>query len=263
MARLLLSYLEEHRVLERENFLQVDEPFLSAELERPGHHAGPYTLVSRIGQGGMGSVWLAERTDGEVELKVAIKFLRLTGRSDSWSARFFKERQLLASLNHTSIVHMIDAGRTQIGRSYLVMEYVDGVPIDVYCVDRPVAERLTLFLRVCAGVSHAHRRLIIHRDLKPSNILVNASAEPKLLDFGIAKLLDPTGGDLTQTAERVLTPDYASPEQLRGLPQTTATDVYSLALVLYKMLTGLLPQHGQSKTATQAVADPGLTRFRE
>src|SRR5205807_4655561 len=138
------------------------------------------------------------------------------------------------------IVHVLDAGRTGDGRPYLVMEYVEGVSIDVHTASMDLCERLTLFLRVCEGVSYAHQRLIIHRDLKPSNILVDASGQPKLLDFGIAKLLD-ENGDPTQTVERLLTPNYASPEQLRGSGQTTATDIYSLGAVLYKLLTGRSP----------------------
>jgi hypothetical protein len=145
-------------------------------------------------------------------------------------------------------VHVIDAGHTADGQPYLVMEYVEGVPIDIYAAHIPVPERLKLFLLVCEGVSHAHRHLIVHRDLKPSNILVGVSGQPKLLDFGIAKLLDDTG-EPTETVERLLTPNYASPEQLRGGSQTTATDVYSLGAVLYKILTGRSPHETGGNTA--------------
>lgn len=201
---------------------------------------GPYRLLRLLGSGGMGDVYLAERIDGEIQQKVAIKLLGAGGHRPVSRDRFLKERQFLASLNHPSIVHVIDAGHTTGGRPYLVMEYVEGVPIDVYAAAIEPRDRLTLFLRVCDGVSHAHQRLIIHRDLKPSNILVDASGQPKLLDFGIAKLMDETG-DATRTIERVLTPNYASPEQLRGTTQTTATDVYSMGAVPYKMLTGRSP----------------------
>jgi tetratricopeptide (TPR) repeat protein len=209
---------------------------------------GPYRLVRMLGAGGMGTVYLAERSDGEIQRRVAIKLLGGGGGRPEWRGRFLRERQLLASLNHASIVHLLDAGHTQDGRPYLVMEYVEGILIDTYaeCID--VRARLELFLRVCDGVSHAHRRLIIHRDLKPSNILVDASGQPKLLDFGIAKLLDESP-DATQTVERLLTPGYASPEQLSGMAQTTATDVYSLGAVLYKLLTGQPPHETEGGTA--------------
>jgi serine/threonine protein kinase/tetratricopeptide (TPR) repeat protein len=214
-----------------------------------GAVCGPYRLVRLLGRGGMGAVYLGERTDGEIEQRVAIKLLRNDSDRPGWHERFLTERQLLASLNHPSIVHVLDAGRATAGRPYLVMEYVEGISIDVHASTLNLQERLRLFLRVCDGVSHAHRRLIIHRDLKPSNILVDASSQPKLLDFGIARLLD--DGDATQTAERLLTPNYASPEQLLGVRQTTATDVYSLGAVLYKILTGRSP-HESDTGASQA-----------
>ncbi|MDQ6699731.1 MAG: serine/threonine-protein kinase, partial [Acidobacteriota bacterium] len=219
------------------------------------NHCGPYRLVRMLGSGGMGTVYLAERIDGEIQQKVAVKLLRADSHRPVWRDRFLKERQLLASLQHPSIVHVIDAGHTEDGRPFLVMEYVEGVPIDVYAAGIDVGDRLKLFLRVCEGVSHAHRRLIIHRDLKPSNILVDASGQPKLLDFGIAKLLDETG-DATQTVERLLTPNYASPEQLAGAAQTTATDVYSLGAVLYKLLVGVAPRENPSGTPKADIAPP-------
>jgi serine/threonine protein kinase len=212
---------------------------------------GPYRLLQPLGRGGMGAVYLGERTDGEIQQTVAVKLLSAEGHRPGWRDRFLKERQLLASLNHPSIVHAIDAGRTADGRPYLVMEYVEGVSIDVRAATMDTRERLLLFLKVCEGVSHAHRRLVIHRDLKPSNILVDASGQPKLLDFGIARILDDTG-DATGTSDRLLTPNYASPEQLRGAIQTTATDVYSLGAVLYKMLTGRSP-HESDTHASQVV----------
>jgi tetratricopeptide (TPR) repeat protein len=221
-------------------------------LQSPGgleqSYCGPYRLVRLLGSGGMGAVYLAERSDGEIQQKVAIKLLRAEDHRPVWRERFLKERQLLASLHHPSIVHVVDAGHTDNGRPYLVMEYVEGTPIDVYAAGIEMRERLTLFLRVCDGVAHAHSHLIIHRDLKPSNILVEASGQPKLLDFGIAKLLDEIG-DPTQTGERLLTPNYASPEQLRGAQQTTATDVYSLGAVMYKLLTGRSPHESDTHTS--------------
>jgi tetratricopeptide (TPR) repeat protein len=216
---------------------------------------GPYRRVRLLGSGGMGAVYLAERRDGEIQQKVAVKLLGEGGNRPAWRERFLRERRLLASLNHPSIVHVIDAGHTPDGQPYLAMEYVDGVAIDLYAARIEVRERLRLFLRVCEGVAHAHRHLIVHRDLKPSNILVDASGQPKLLDFGIAKLLDETG-DPTQTMERLLTPNYASPEQLRGASQTTATDVYSLGAVLYKLLTGRSPHEtgGDGAAALEVLA---------
>jgi serine/threonine protein kinase/tetratricopeptide (TPR) repeat protein len=213
---------------------------------------GPYKLVRLLGRGGMGAVYLGERGDGEIQQTVAVKLLNADGHRPGWRDRFLKERQLLASLNHPSIVHVIDAGHTGDGRPYLVMEYVEGVSIDLHASATDVRERLILFLRVCDGVSHAHRRLIIHRDLKPSNILVDVSSQPKLLDFGIAKLLDDSG-DATRTVDGLLTPNYASPEQLRGTCQTTATDIYSLGAVLYKILTGRSPH--ESDTRISQVVD--------
>ncbi len=211
-------------------------------------YCGPYRLIRLLGSGGMGAVFLAERTDGEIDQNVAVKLVGSQSHRPVRPDRFLKERQFLASLHHPSIVHVIDAGHTADGRPYLVMEYVDGIPIDVYARELTVRDCLTLFLRVCDGVSHAHHRLIIHRDLKPTNILVDVSGQPKLLDFGIAKLLDQTG-DPTQTVERLLTPNYASPEQLRGASQTIATDVYSLGAVLYKLLTGRSPHESDTNTS--------------
>ncbi|HKA01759.1 MAG TPA: protein kinase [Candidatus Solibacter sp.] len=205
----------------------------------PGDSFGAYRIVSLLGRGGMGTVYLAERADGEIQQKVAVKLLRADCFRTASRDRFLTERQLLASLQHPSIVHVMDAGHTDQGRPYLVMEYVEGVPIDAYASDIPdVRARLELFLRVCDGVAHAHRRLIIHRDLKPSNIIVDTAGHPKLLDFGIGRLLDDETGSV-HTVDQLLTPSYASPEQLAGAAQSTATDIYSLGLVLYKLLTGV------------------------
>ena len=247
----LESLLEDHRSLAQERFLERGPSILSTGSAMAGSVVGVYTLLAPIGAGGMGSVWLAERSDGEIQQRVAVKLLGAGGLRSGWRERFLKERQLLASLNHASIVHVIDAGRTDDGQPYLVMEYIEGSPIDVHAAQIPLRDRLTLFLRACDGVSHAHRRLIIHRDLKPSNILVDATGQPKLLDFGIARLLDDTG-DPTQTIERMLTPSYASPEQFRGGAQTTATDIYSLGAVLYKLLTGRSPHESQTQSSHQA-----------
>jgi serine/threonine protein kinase len=172
----------------------------------------------------MGAVYLAERIDGEVEQQVAIKVVRAGMEPAVFHDRFLAERQILAALNHPGIAHLFDAGHTPDGRPYLVMEYVDGVSIDQYCASFDVRNILKLFLLVCDAVAYAHRNLIIHRDLKPSNILIDAAGRPKLLDFGIAKIIDDT--EPSRTLVRILTPDFASPEQMRGDAHTTATDVY-------------------------------------
>ena len=203
-----------------------------------GGRCGPYRLVRLLGHGGMGAVYLAERADGEIDQRVAIKFLRAGAHPPSFRERFLRERQILALLNHPGIARLLDAGHNE-DRPYLVMEYVDGTRIDEYAAGLDPRAVLALILRVAEAVSYAHRNLIIHRDLKPSNILVDASGQPKLLDFGIARLLD--APEETRTLDRVLTPEYASPEQMRGAAQATTTDVYSLGAVLYRLLTGRSP----------------------
>jgi serine/threonine protein kinase len=235
--------LSDHSVTECIGLAAVDAARVSAEGAQ--RYCGPYRLIRVLGSGGMGAVYLAERNDGEIEQRVAIKMLHAGADRPAWQERFLRERQLLAYLNHPSVARLLDAGHTGQGQPYLVMEYVEGAPIDASAAGKSLREQLTLFLKVCEGVAHAHQHLIIHRDLKPSNILVDSSGQPKLLDFGIAKLLDETS-DQTKTVERLLTPGYASPEQLRGTIQTTATDVYSLGAVLYKMLTGRSPHESEA-----------------
>ncbi|MBL8179369.1 MAG: serine/threonine protein kinase, partial [Bryobacterales bacterium] len=227
-----------------DSILRAVEDVLDTGRPAPTH-CGPYKLVRTIGTGGMGAVYLAERVDGEIRRQAAVKLLRADVERPGWRDRFLRERQLLANLDHPSIARLLDAGHSG-DRPYLVMEYVEGVPIDAYAVNLEIRDRLRLFLKVCEGVSHAHRRLIIHRDLKPSNILVDAAGQPKLLDFGIAKVLSESG-DATRTVERMMTPNYASPEQLRGSAQTTATDIYSLGAVLFRILTGAPPHDGMEQ----------------
>jgi len=204
-----------------------------------GRRLGPYRIVREIGHGGMGTVYIAERDDAEFDQRVALKVVR-EARSERVLRWFRSERQILASLEHPNIARLLDGGTTDDGIPYLAMEYIEGIPIDEYCTTRslPVDDRLALFLQVCAAVDFAHRRLIVHRDLKPGNILV-ADGIPKLLDFGIAKLLVPDGADLTatDTQQRVLTPEYASPEQIRGEPIRPANDVFALGVLLYRLLT--------------------------
>ncbi|HXT22773.1 MAG TPA: serine/threonine-protein kinase, partial [Thermoanaerobaculia bacterium] len=225
--------------------LAGDAPPGEPSPEPPPARLGPYRLLRELGSGGMGTVYLAARDDAEYERQVAVKILR-SGIGDAAAVqRFLAERQILARLEHPSIARLYDGGTTADGRPFLVMELVDGIPIDEYCDAHvlPLAARLQLFRRVCAAVEHAHRSLLVHRDLKPANILVTAAGEPKLLDFGIAKALDPSAGEASgRTAfAPCLTPRYASPEQVRGEPITTASDVYSLGVILYELLTGRGP----------------------
>ena len=208
-----------------------------------GTRMGPYRLLKEIGRGGMGSVYLGERDDEHYRKLVAVKVVKPGMDSTEVLARFRHERQILAGLEHPYIARLIDGGTTPDGRPFFVMEYIQGQPIDVYCREQGLnlESRLRLFLRVCEAVSYAHRALVVHRDLKPGNIFVGAEGIPKLLDFGVAKLLDP-GNDpgLTSTSAAMgpLTPEYASPEQIRGLAITTAADVYALGAILFELLTG-------------------------
>ena len=204
-----------------------------------GSACGPYKLLRLLGKGGMGTVFLAERADGEIDRTVAIKFIRGASAHPSRRGRFLRERQILASLNHPGIGRLFDAGHSDAGQPYLVMEYIEGVPLDEFAANLDLRDKLKLFLQVSGALAHAHRNLVIHRDLKPSNILVDTNGQAKLLDFGIARMLDGEAGGTTM--ERLLTPDYASPEQVRGQAQNTATDVYSLGAVLYRLLTGRSP----------------------
>ena len=210
-----------------------------------GKMIGPYRVVRKIGAGGMGSVYLAERADRQFDKRVAIKLIRQGLGEEVTIHRFVAERQMLARLEHANIARLIDGGTTENGLPYLVMEYVEGKPITEYCdqMSLPIGERLALFRMVCEAVHHAHQNLIVHRDIKPGNILVTARGEPKLLDFGIAKLLTPEGelDNVTTIFSRMMTPDYASPEQARGEPITTASDIYSLGVLLYELLTGVRP----------------------
>jgi len=237
----------------------LDEPVIKHEEESDGSGAkasrselhgrtiGPYRLLQRIGQGGMGAVYLAVRDDKAFTRRVVIKLVRAGMESEDLNRRLEIERQILAGLDHPNIARIYDGGTTEEGLPYFVMEYIDGERIDTYC-DRnrlSVHERIGLFMKICSAVQSAHQNLVVHRDLKPSNIMVTAEGEPKLLDFGIAKLLNPEmiGSQVepTVTWNRMLTPHYASPEQMRGQMITTASDVYSLGVLLYQLLTGLLP----------------------
>lgn len=221
---------------------------LLAKLAIPGSsigkRIGPYEIVGEAGHGGMGVVYLAERADQQYTGRVALKLLRPGFDDPSWVQRFLRERQVLATLEHRGIARLFDGG-TDDGCPWFAMEYVDGVPIDVYCRSRAlsIVQRVELFLQVCSAVAYAHRRLVIHRDLKPSNVLVDTEGSARLLDFGIAKVVQDReeGDETTRTGVTMLTPDYASPEQLRGGIVGTATDVYSLGAMLYELLAGARP----------------------
>lgn len=229
----------------------------SLEMDSTGKLVGAYRLVEMLGEGGMGSVYLATRVDECYRQQVAIKLMHAGFvPSQRMLLRFSAERQILANLNHPGIARLLDGGVTEDGIPYLVMEYVDGVPIDAYCRRHHLSldDRLKLFRAVCAAVEYAHKNLVVHRDIKPANILVNAEGVPKLLDFGIAKLLDAdvASRELTGTNERFMTPDYASPEQLLGNPITTATDVYALGALLYELLAEKHPFQLEGKSPLEA-----------
>jgi serine/threonine-protein kinase len=218
---------------------QVLEPARPARI-------GAYQIVRELGRGGMGVVYLADRADGEFRQRVAIKLIPSADATDPLHQRFLAERQILAALTHPNIARLLDGGVTDEGRPYLVMEYIDGVPITTYCETHrlDIPARLRLFMEVCAAVHHAHQNLIVHRDLKPTNILVTADGHAHLLDFGIAKLINPAFGapaPVTRADARLMTPEYASPEQVRAESLTTASDIYSLGVLLYELLCGRGP----------------------
>jgi serine/threonine protein kinase len=221
------------------NISQVAQRAL-AQFEPKVMHCGAYQLEDLLGCGGMGSVYLAKRVDGEVTHRAAIKLLRPGSDAPAARQRFQQERQILATLSHRNIARLLDAGHREDGQPYLVMEYVEGKPITEYASDLDVRQKITLFLKVCDAVGYLHRNLVVHRDLKPANILIDIEGEPKLLDFGIAKMLDVTA-DSTVTSRWILTPGYASPEQLAGGPITTASDIYSTGAVLYSLLIHASP----------------------
>lgn len=237
----LASYGEAEEFLETPVASHAD---FAAGKSAAGRRFGSYALEREIGYGGMGAVYLAKRTDGEFEQAVALKIVRQSIAESHMIERFRRERQILASLNHPNIAKLLDGGVSENGEPYLVMEYVEGVPITGFALTLSVDQKLRLFLKVCSALSYAHRNLVVHRDIKPGNILVTSDGEAKLLDFGLAKLIDEgLGLDVTETATsyRALTPAYASPEQLRGDAITTSSDVYSLGVVLHELLAGERP----------------------
>ena len=252
LAARLERLIEGEAQADSEGFLEPGGPGAAADLLASPDAAtlGPWRLERPIGHGGMGAVWLARRSDGRFEGNAAIKFLALALTGADGEARFRAEGHVLGRLTHPNIARLLDAGVSRDGRPYLVLEYVDGSAIDAWCDERhlSVAARIALFQQVLAAVAHAHANLIVHRDLKPSNILVTTDGAVKLLDFGIAKLLEGAPGHDTGTRDQLLTFDAAAPEQIRGEPVSTVTDIYALGILLYQLLSGRHPTNEDSPT---------------
>jgi serine/threonine protein kinase len=248
MGEAVLALLRAHA--DNDSFLETPAAALSADMVPgaapiPGR-IGAYRLLRELGRGGMGTVWLATRDDGEFQQQVAIKLIKRGMDTDAIVSRFRHERQILAGLEHPNIARLLDGGTTDDGLPYFVLEYVDGLTVREFAASRSlrVADILALLRTICAAVEYAHRNFVVHRDLKPGNILVTSDGVPKLLDFGIAKLLDaaPTPSNTTPATVAAFTPEYASPEQRGGAAVTTATDVYSLGVVLYELFAGERPR---------------------
>jgi serine/threonine-protein kinase len=273
LAALVGVLLDEHRVLVQEQFLEKGRVPVPDHAGLAGQTIGAYTLVSLIGEGGMGSVWLAERSDGRFERRVALKFLGIGLAGRGGEERFKREGSILGRLTHPHIAELLDAGLSPNGRPYLVLEHVQGNHIDQFCDqgDLNVEQRTRLFLDVLDAVAHAHANLIVHRDIKPSNVLVRTDGVVKLLDFGISKLLkgeeqDATATPLTVEGGRLMTPQYAAPEQLSGGAVTTATDVYALGVLLYVLLAGQHPVGHRAQTPAdlvKAIVDTEPPRLSE
>ncbi|MFY9224196.1 MAG: protein kinase [Blastocatellia bacterium] len=244
VLELLLHHQEKDSLLDKPIFEQGIN-LLQQQSNPKIEHIGFYKLVKELGRGGMATVYLAERNDEQYQQKVAIKLIQPALVTETLTKMFVSERQIMANLNHNNIAKLLDGGMTDYGSPYLVMEYIDGLPIDNFCnsLKMSVIDRIKLFSKVCLAVQYAHQNLVVHRDIKPNNILVTSDGTPKLLDFGVAKLVNHTNflSTYTQPQNRFLTPIYASPEQISGQPITTTTDVYSLGVLLYELITGHLP----------------------
>lgn len=268
VMRILVASREDRFHLDHPRLLVHPSDTASDGSERIGTVVANYRLVRLIGRGGMGTVYEGRREGSDYEHRVAVKLVRPSLVAAGVASRFSRERQILASLEHRNIARLLDGGRTEGGEPFFVMELVDGTPITSYCDDHALSlsARLRLFLQACAAVQHAHARLVVHRDLKPANILVASDGSVKLLDFGVAKLLgvpaddrahdaghDAASGPVTQIGARAFTPEYASPEQLRDEPTSTASDVYSLGVVLYELLAGARPFDIPSRSAAAAL----------
>jgi len=260
LARDVQELLNEHQSAQQDGFLENNPLIPHVNPGLAGQIVGAYGLISPIGYGGMGTVWLAERRDGRFERKAAVKFLSAALVNREGRERFKREGSILGRLSHPNIAELLDAGVSDAGQPYLVLEYVEGQPIDVYCDERKldVRARVQLFLDVLGAVAHAHSHLIVHRDIKPTNVLVNFEGQVKLLDFGIAKLLDDGANpaaetQLTQQAGGALTPAYAAPEQVTAGAVTVATDVYSAGVLLYVLLTGKHPAASATNSPAELV----------
>jgi serine/threonine protein kinase len=269
----LSALMRRQSVIEEQGFLEGLATPLPVDSPLAGRAVGSYTLERLLGRGGMGAVWLAQRSDGRYAGSAAVKLLNLSHLGPAGTERFKREGSALARLTHPNIARLIDAGVTSDGQPYLVLEYVEGQPIDRWCQASAldVRSRVRLFLQVLEAVAHAHAKLILHRDLKPPNILVTAQGQVKLLDFGIAKLMDEEqllapAAALTQLPGRAFTPEYAAPEQVEGAEVTTATDVYALGVLLYSLLTSRHPTADPSQTPVdqlRAVVDSDPVRPSE
>jgi len=255
VERLLATYAEAKTFIGTPIIVEKGLREKATEASLVGKQIDQYLILQKLGEGGMGTVFLAEHCGQGFSQRVALKLIKRGMDSNAVLGRFLLERQILAGLEHPNIARLYGGGSTSDGLPYFVMEHVEGESIRDFCDNRQfdINERLTLFAKVCEAISYAHQQLIIHRDIKPSNIIVTAAGEPKLLDFGIAKLLLPDTRDAERTATQfhVMTPDYASPEQLSGKMTTTATDVYSLGVVLYELLTGRRPFDFKGKSLTE------------
>lgn len=257
---LLAAHEEPDQLLEK-NTINLAAQLQTGKHAYDGKRFGSYRILREIGRGGMGTVFLAERADGQFKQEVALKIIRQSFADAELEKHFRRERQILASLNHPNIAKLIDGGVSETGELFLAMEFIAGEQLISFAVAHQLAieERLQLFLKICHAVSYAHQNLVIHRDLKPSNILVSEGGEPRLLDFGLAKLSDPgaiTSGfnsDRTETAFRAFTPAYAAPEQILGRHVTTASDVFSLGVILYELLTNEKPFHFEGKSLDEII----------
>lgn len=258
----LLASADETGNIIESNALDLEAGLCTGTANFKGQTFGNYRIIREIGSGGMGSVFLAERIDGQLEMQAALKIVRQSIAGSEVVSQFRRERQILADLHHPNIAVLLDGGVSGRGEPYLAMEFIDGRPLTEFASDEKLAvdERLRLFLKVCSAVAFAHRNLIVHRDIKPSNILVTADGEPKLLDFGLAKAFE-MDANTTQTGFRAFTPSYASPEQFLGRNVTTLSDVYSLGVVLYELLTGRKPFNFEGRSVDEMIrtitdADP-------
>ena len=254
VERLLATYADARTFISTPIIVEKGLRQKSLEENLAGKQIDNYLILQRLGEGGMGTVYLAEHCGQGFSQRVALKLIKRGMDTNAVLGRFLMERQILAELEHPYIARLYGGGSTTDGLPYFVMEHVEGEPIKDFCDNRQfdTHDRLALFTKVCEAISYAHQQLIIHRDIKPSNIIVTAAGEPKLLDFGIAKLLLPDkDGERTATQFHVMTPDYASPEQLSGKMTTTATDVYSLGVVLYELLTGTRPFDFKGKSLNE------------